>query len=85
MVARGVNVKLKLKNFQVLLVKAFRQPLQSRLEFMWQMVLQLLNEMHIQTNLQFRLVSVGMYQLQQPSRNPKRLVMAFLLKSMVYV
>ncbi|MCH7335318.1 DNA polymerase IV [Acinetobacter sp. NIPH 2699] len=62
--ARGVNVKLKLKNFQVLQhSKSFKHPLQSPQELL-QVVIQLLNEMHIHPDFQFRLVGVGVYQLQ---------------------
>ena len=69
--ARGVNVKLKLKNFQVLQhSKSFKQPLQSQQD-LWQVVLQLLNEMHIESSLQFRLVGVGVYQLQQAQQEPQ--------------
>ena len=62
--ARGVSVKLKLKNFQVLQhSKSFKQALQSQQD-LGQVVLQLLNEMHIDPTFQFRLVGVGVYQLQ---------------------
>ncbi|MCH7311241.1 DNA polymerase IV [Acinetobacter sp. ANC 4805] len=62
--ARGVSVKLKLKNFQVLQhSKSFKQALQSQQD-LGQVVLQLLNEMHIGPTFQFRLVGVGVYQLQ---------------------
>ena len=62
--ARGVTVKLKLKNFQVLQhSKSFKQALQSQQD-LGQVVLQLLNEMHIDPTFQFRLVGVGVYQLQ---------------------
>jgi DNA polymerase-4 len=62
--ARGVNVKLKLKNFQVLQhSKSFKQALQSEQDLA-QVILQLLNEMHIDPTFQFRLVGVGVYQLQ---------------------
>jgi DNA polymerase-4 len=62
--ARGVSVKLKLKNFQVLQhSKSFKQVLQSQQD-LGQVVLQLLNEMHIDPTFQFRLVGVGVYQLQ---------------------
>ncbi|WAU75140.1 DNA polymerase IV [Acinetobacter sp. TR11] len=62
--ARGVSVKLKLKNFQVLQhSKSFKQALQSEQDLA-QVVLQLLNEMHIDPTFQFRLVGVGVYQLQ---------------------
>ncbi|QHH93377.1 DNA polymerase IV [Acinetobacter gyllenbergii] len=62
--ARGVTVKLKLKNFQVLQhSKSFKQALQSQQDLA-QVLLQLLDEMHIDPELQFRLVGVGVYQLQ---------------------
>ena len=62
--ARGVSVKLKLKNFQILQhSKSFKQALQSQQDLA-QVVLQLLNEMHIDPTFQFRLVGVGVYQLQ---------------------
>ena len=62
--ARGVSVKLKLKNFQVLQhSKSFKQALQSEQDLA-QVIFQLLNEMHIDPTLQFRLVGVGVYQLQ---------------------
>lgn len=62
--ARGVNVKLKLKNFQTLQhSKSFKLPLRSQQD-LEQVVLQLLNEMHIDPSFQFRLVGVGVYQLQ---------------------
>lgn len=62
--ARGVSVKLKLKNFQVLQhSKSFKQALQSQ-QHLAQVVFQLLNEMHIDPAFQFRLVGVGVYQLQ---------------------
>ncbi|MCH7384992.1 DNA polymerase IV [Acinetobacter dispersus] len=62
--ARGVTVKLKLKNFQVLQhSKSFKQALQSQQDLA-QVLLQLLDEMHIDPEFQFRLVGVGVYQLQ---------------------
>lgn len=62
-VARGISVKLKLKNFQVLQhSKSFKQPLESKNDL--EKVLQLLlNEMHIHAQDQFRLIGVGLYQL----------------------
>ncbi len=61
--ARGVTVKLKLKNFQVLQhSKSFKQPLQSPAEI--QQILQLLlSEMQISEYDQFRLLGIGVYQL----------------------
>lgn len=62
--ARGVTIKLKLKNFQVLQhSKSFKQALQSQQD-LGQVILQLLDEMHIDPESQFRLVGVGVYQLQ---------------------
>lgn len=63
LMARGVSVKLKLKNFQVLQhSKSFKQALQSQQDLA-QVIFQLLNEMHIDPTFQFRLVGVGVYQL----------------------
>ncbi len=63
MQARGVTVKLKLKNFQVLQhSKSFKTALKSPQE-MTQVVQILLNEMQIPEHFQFRLIGVGLYQL----------------------
>lgn len=63
--ARGVSVKLKLKNFQVLQhSKSFKQPLNSMQE-LEQILSHLLAEMHISENHQFRLIGVGVYQLSE--------------------
>jgi len=65
LVACGISLKLRLKNFQTLQhSKSFRLPLRSVLEFA-QAVELLLQEMHIDENSLFRLVGVGVYQLQQ--------------------
>ncbi len=65
MQARGVTVKLKLKNFQVLQhSKSFKQPLNSQQE-MIQVVQTLLKEMNIPEHFQFRLIGVGLYQLSE--------------------
>ena len=65
MQARGVNVKLKLKNFQVLQhSKSFKQPLNSQQE-MIQVIKILLAEMQIPEHFQFRLIGVGLYQLSE--------------------
>ena len=62
--ARGVNVKLKLKNFQVLQhSRSFKHALQSQQD-LWQVVMQLLQDMQIDPTFQFRLVGIGVYQLQ---------------------
>ena len=63
--ARGVTVKLKLKNFQVLQhSKSFKHAFKSEQEF--QQVLQLLlSEMKVPPHFQFRLIGVGVYQLSE--------------------
>lgn len=63
--ARGVNVKLKLGNFQVLQhSRTFKNVVHS-LDELVQVVMQLLSEMQIEADLQFRLVGVGVYQLHR--------------------
>ena len=63
--ARGVTVKLKLKNFQVLQhSKSFKQPLSSQQD-MTQVIQVLLQEMQIPESHQFRLIGVGLYQLSE--------------------
>jgi len=63
--ARGVTVKLKLKNFQVLQhSRSFKQALSSQQE-MTQAVQLLLKEMQIPAQDQFRLIGVGLYQLAE--------------------
>ncbi|WP_010114957.1 DNA polymerase IV [Acinetobacter sp. P8-3-8] len=65
MQARGVNVKLKLKNFQVLQhSKSFKLALNSQQD-MVQVIKLLLQEMQIPEHLQFRLIGVGLYQLTE--------------------
>ena len=62
--ARGVNIKLKLKNFQTLQhSKSFKRPIQS-LQDLIQVLFLLLNEMQIPEHFQFRLIGIGVYQLQ---------------------
>ena len=61
--ARGVSAKLKLKNFQVLQhSKSFKTPLSSQ-EDLERVLIQLLEEMHLPENFQFRLIGIGVYQL----------------------
>ena len=61
--ARGVSAKLKLNNFQVLQhSKSFKTALHSR-EDLTQVLHQLLAEMHIPADFQFRLIGIGLYQL----------------------
>lgn len=66
--ARGVTVKLKLKNFQVLQhSKSFKQPLKSSTEI--QHILKiLLKEMQIPEHNLFRLIGIGVYQLAEKSK-----------------
>ena len=61
--ARGVSAKLKLKNFQVLQhSKSFKTPLSSQAD-LERVLIQLLEEMHLPENVQFRLIGIGVYQL----------------------
>ena len=63
--ARGVSAKLKLKNFQVIQhSKSFKHVLHSKQE-LHQALMQLLEEMRIAPDLQFRLVGIGVYQLSE--------------------
>lgn len=63
--ARGVSLKLKLKNFQTIQhSKSFKQALNS-LDALYLALEQLLNELHVSAQAQFRLVGVGVYQLEQ--------------------
>ncbi len=71
MQARGVTVKLKLKNFQVLQhSKSFKLALNSQQE-MQEVIHQLLDEMQIPAHFQFRLVGVGLYQLTEQQDQPQ--------------
>ena len=61
--ARGITLKLKLKNFQVLQhSKSFKQPFQSFEQLQTSLHISL-EEMSIDATLSFRLVGVGVYQL----------------------
>lgn len=63
--ARGVTVKLKLKNFQVLQhSKSFKHPINSTQDITL-IIKQLLQEMCIPEYEQFRLIGVGVYQLSE--------------------
>lgn len=67
--ARGLSIKLKLADFQVLQhSKSFKQPFQNIHELTQALEL-LLAEMHIQPNWRFRLVGIGFYQLQKPAEH----------------
>lgn len=71
LLARGVTVKLKLKNFQVLQhSKSFKNPLYNKTELS-QALQQLLLEMHIPEHFQFRLIGVGLYQLSEAQSLPQ--------------
>lgn len=66
--ARGVTVKLKLKNFQVLQhSKSFKQPLKSSTEIQYILEI-LLKEMQIPEHNLFRLIGIGVYQLAEKSQ-----------------
>ena len=65
MIARGISVKLKLKNFQVLQhSKSFKQPF-NHIEDLQLALKLLLMEMNIPDEYQFRLIGVGVYQLSE--------------------
>ena len=69
--ARGISVKLKLKNFQVIQhSKSFKQPFQ-RAEDLHTLLAQLLDEMQIATHDQFRLIGIGVYQLSEAQPDPQ--------------
>lgn len=62
--AHGVSIKLKLKNFQTIQhSKSFKQALDS-LEALHLALEQLLNSVQIEAHAQFRLIGVGVYQLE---------------------
>lgn len=72
--ARGVSVKLKLKNFQIYQhSKSFKRPIQS-LHELTDILHVLLNEMHLSAELQYRLIGVGVYQLA-PMANENQLTL----------
>lgn len=72
--ARGVSVKLKLKNFQIYQhSKSFKRPIQS-LHELTDILHVLLNEMHLPAELQYRLIGVGVYQLA-PIANENQLTL----------
>ena len=69
--ARGVSLKLKLKNFQTLQhSKSFKNPLKHQLELQQSLGL-LLQEMHISPEQRFRLVGVGVYALSDREPLPQ--------------
>lgn len=73
--ARGVTVKLKLKNFQVMQhSKSFKQVLRSPQELAQALDL-LLNDLHIAPQMQFRLIGVGVYQLSIPETETQLLLL----------
>ena len=66
--ARGVTVKLKLPNFHVLQhSKTYTRSLKNSEEFK-QALMQLLYDMHIEPTLKFRLIGVGLYQLEDAQK-----------------
>lgn len=69
MIARGISVKLKLKNFQVLQhSKSFKQPF-NHIEDLQLALKLLLMEMNIPDEYQFRLIGVGVYQLSEKQQD----------------
>ncbi|MDM1341217.1 DNA polymerase IV [Acinetobacter pseudolwoffii] len=73
--ARGVTVKLKLKNFQVMQhSKSFKQVLRSPQELAQALDL-LLDDLHIAPQMQFRLIGVGVYQLSIPKTETQLLLL----------
>lgn len=73
--ARGVTVKLKLKNFQVMQhSKSFKQVLRSPQELAQALDL-LLDDLHIAPQMQFRLIGVGVYQLSLPETETQLLLL----------
>ncbi len=73
--ARGVSVKLKLKNFQVIQhSKSFKQALRSP-EQLAQALDLLLGDLHIAPQMQFRLIGVGVYQLSAPQTETQLLLL----------
>ncbi|RDC52676.1 DNA polymerase IV [Acinetobacter sp. RIT592] len=73
--ARGVTVKLKLKNFQVMQhSKSFKQALRSPQELAQALDL-LLDDLHIAPQMQFRLIGVGVYQLSIPETETQLLLL----------
>lgn len=63
LVARGISLKLKLKNFQLMQhSKSFKQSFQSP-EALHQALALLLHDLNIPPHVQFRLIGVGVYQL----------------------
>lgn len=73
--ARGVTVKLKLKNFQVIQhSKSFKQILRSPQELAQALDL-LLDDLHIAPQMQFRLIGVGVYQLSVPETETQLLLL----------
>lgn len=62
--AHGVSIKLKLKNFQTIQhSKSFKQPLDG-LEALHLALEQLLSALHVEPQTQFRLIGIGVYQLE---------------------
>lgn len=73
--ARGVTVKLKLKNFQVMQhSKSFKQVLRSPQELAQALDL-LLDDLRIAPQMQFRLIGVGVYQLSVPETETQLLLL----------
>ncbi|WP_104505599.1 DNA polymerase IV [Acinetobacter indicus] len=69
--ARGVSVKLKLKNFQVLQHSKSFQHIFTHPQQLAQALQLLIEEMHISPQEKFRLIGVGVYQLSSPAQQPQ--------------
>ena len=67
LMARGISIKLKLPNFHVIQQsKSFKQSFQS-LDELYQAFDLLIQDLKVDAHLRFRLIGVGVYQLQNPS------------------
>lgn len=64
--ARGITIKLKLNNFQVIQhSKSFKQSFQN-IQQLHQAFHLLFNDLNLEPQLRFRLIGIGVYQLMQP-------------------
>ena len=69
--ARGVSIKLKLKNFQLIQhSKSFKQTFHN-LDDLKQALFLLLHDLNISNDLEFRLIGVGVYQLSPFEQDPQ--------------
>lgn len=69
--ARGISIKLKLKNFQLIQhSKSFKQTFHN-LDDLKQALFLLLHDLNISNDLEFRLIGVGVYQLSPFEQDPQ--------------